>query len=132
VARAPAGTTVEWDAEITDDVPGERIAWRSLEGASVGNRGQVEFRPAPGGRGTEVHAQLEYAPRGGAPRGGALASVIARLFGEEPQQQVSDDLRRFKQVVETGEIARSEGSPLGTRTANQMHQRDAQPQEANT
>jgi uncharacterized membrane protein len=122
VARAPADTTVEWDAEITDDEPGRRIAWRSVEGASVENSGIVEFVPAPGGRGTEVHVALEYWPPGG-----ALGSVVAKLFGEEPDQQVSDDLRRFKQLVETGEIARSDGAPLGTRSANTSHQREARP-----
>jgi uncharacterized membrane protein len=124
VAKAPAGTKVEWDAEITEDVPGERIAWRSLAGASVENSGVVEFVAGPGGRGTEVHVAVEYSPPGG-----ALGSAVAKLFGEEPSQQVSDDLRRFKQLVETGEIARSDGAPLGTRTANIGHQQEAQPPE---
>ncbi len=120
VAKAPLGTTVEWDAEIVEDVPGERIAWRSAEGASVANAGTVRFRPAPGGRGTEVHVELRYSP----PLG-AVGAVVAKLFGEEPNQQLADDLRRFKQLLETGEVARSEGSPLGTRTQNQTHQEDA-------
>ncbi len=124
LAKAPAGTTVEWDAEITEDVPGQSISWRSLEGASVENSGSVRFRPAPGGRGTEVHVVVEYSPPGG-----ALGSVVARLFGEEPNQQLSDDLRRFKQLVETGEIARSDGAPLGSRTQNQLRQEGAHPQE---
>ena len=63
------------------------------------------------------------------PPGGALGTLVAKLFGEAPTQQVRDDLRRFKQIVETGEVARSDGSPLGTRTKNQLDQRDAQPQE---
>lgn len=125
VAKAPAGTTVEWDAELTDDIPQERIAWRSLEGASVGNSGSVQFRPAPGGRATEVHVELGYDPPGG-----AIGSMVAKLFGEEPNQQISDDLRRFKQLVETGEIARSDGSPLGSRTQNLVHQHDAHPHDA--
>src|SRR4029079_437547 len=106
------------------DVPGERIAWRSLEGASVENSGVVEFVAGPGGRGTEVHVALEYSPPGG-----TLGATVAKLFGEEPSQQVSDDLRRFKQLVETGELARSHGAPLGTRTANVGHQQEAQPPE---
>jgi uncharacterized membrane protein len=122
VARGPAGTSVEWDAEITDDIPAERIAWRSLDGASVDNAGSVQFRPAPGDQGTEVHLALRYSLPGG-----ALSSAVAKLFGEEPTQQISDDLRRFKQIVETGEIARSDGSPLGSRTKNLMHQHDAHP-----
>ncbi len=124
VAKAPAGTTVEWDAELVDDVPGERISWRSVEGASVENSGTVRFRPAPGGRATEIHVELRYSPPGG-----ALGAVVAKLFGEEPNQQLADDLRRFKQLVETGEIARSEGSPLGTRTQNLMHQENAHPRQ---
>ncbi|CAN5187099.1 hypothetical protein BH24ACT1_BH24ACT1_09940 [soil metagenome] len=86
------------------------------------NSGSVSFRPAPGGRGTEVAVQIQYLPPGG-----ALGSMVAKVFGEEPNQQVSDDLRRFKQIVETGEVARSDGSPLGTRTQNQLHQHDAHP-----
>ena len=122
VAKAPLGTTVEWDAEIVEDVPGERIAWRAADGSPVENAGTVRFRPAPGKRGTEIHVELRYAP----PLG-ALGAVVAKLFGEEPNQQLADDLRRFKQLLETGEVARSEGSPLGTRTQNQMHQEDAHP-----
>ena len=124
VAKAPAGTTVEWDAEIVEDVPGKRIAWRSEEGASADNSGSVQFAPAPSGKGTEVRVELRYAPPGG-----AIGKVVAKLFGEEPNQQLADDLRRFKQLIETGEIARSEGSPAGTRTINQADQRDAHPQE---
>jgi uncharacterized membrane protein len=122
VAKAPAGTTVEWDAEITEDVPGQVIAWRSLEGASVENSGSVRFQPAPAEQGTEVRVQVEYSPPGG-----ALGKVVAKLFGEEPNQQISDEVRRFKQLVETGEIARSDGSPLGARTKNAVHQRDGHP-----
>jgi uncharacterized membrane protein len=124
VARGPAGTTVEWDAEITDDVAGERIAWQSLEGATVDNAGSVRFVPAPRDQGTEIHAQLTYA----AP-GGPVAALAAKLFGEEPNQQLADDLRRCKQVIETGEIARSDASPLGPRTHNALSQRDGHPTE---
>jgi len=122
VAKGPAGTTVEWDAEITDDRPGDRIAWASVAGTKVDSSGSVRFRPAPAGQGTEVRVELRYSPPGG-----ALGSVVAKLFGEEPTQQLSDDLRRFKQMVETGEIARSDASPGGTRTQNQVHQEAAHP-----
>lgn len=101
----PAGTSVEWDAEIAGERPNELIAWRSLPGAEVDNSGSVHFKPAPGGRGTEVTVRLQYSPPGG-----AIGSGIAWLFGEEPEQQLRDDLRRFKQVMETGEIARTEAS----------------------
>ncbi|MFN2608282.1 MAG: SRPBCC family protein [Acidimicrobiales bacterium] len=120
-AKGPAGTSVEWDAELVDDTPGARIAWRSVEG-SVDSQGQVAFTPAPGGRGTEVAVDLDYSPPGG-----AVGALVAKLFGEEPTQQLKDDLRRFKQVLETGEVLRSDASPEGTRTQNQRSQRDAQP-----
>jgi uncharacterized membrane protein len=122
VAKGPAGTTVEWDAEVVDDLPGQRIAWRSVEGASVESSGSVRFRPAPADQGTEVYVELQYSPPAG-----ALGAVVAKLFGEEPGQQVGDDLRRFKQIVETGEVVRSDGSPLGSRTQNQTRQQDAHP-----
>lgn len=107
-ARAPAGTTVEWDAELVDDRPNELIAWRSVDGSDVDNSGSVRFVRAPDGRGTEVHVELEYAPPGG-----ALGATVAKLFGEEPEQQVQSDLRRFKQVLETGEVVYSEATVHG-------------------
>lgn len=114
VAKAPAGTTVEWDAEIVEDRPNERIAWRSLPGATVDNNGTVRFKPAPGGRGTEVHVALNYRPPAG-----ALGVTVAKLLGEEPEQQIAGDLLRFKNLMEAGEIpttggqSRGERSPLG-------------------
>jgi uncharacterized membrane protein len=108
IAKAPAGTTVEWTAEIVEDRAGESISWRSLAGSDIANEGSVRFAKAPADRGTEVRVELSYdAPAGSA---GAL---IAKLFGEEPQQQLRDDLRRFKQVMETGEVVRSDGSLEG-------------------
>ena len=104
-AKAPAGATVEWDAETTEDRPNELIAWRSTEDADVFNAGTVRFEPAPGGRGTEVRIELEYKP----PLG-KLGSKVAMLFREEPGQQVMDDLRHFKQVMETGEILFSDAT----------------------
>ncbi|MEV4463576.1 SRPBCC family protein [Micromonospora echinofusca] len=121
-ARGPAGRPVEWDAEIVDDQPNRSIAWRSLPGTRVPNAGRVRFVPAPGDRGTEVRVRLRYAPPAG-----ALGRAVAKLFGEEPEQQVRDDLRRFKQVVETGEVVRSEGSPDGISVRQQVMQRPAQP-----
>ncbi|MBW3657051.1 MAG: SRPBCC family protein [Actinobacteria bacterium] len=122
VATAPGGTTVEWDAEIVADVPGRRIAWRSLPGADVANEGTIRFAPAPGDRGTEVTLELRYdVPGGGAGR------AIARMLGEHPEQAAEDDLRRFKQMVETGQVVRSDGSPDGTRSRRQMSQQPALP-----
>jgi uncharacterized membrane protein len=122
VAKAPAGRTVEWDAEVTEDVPNERISWRSVEKASVSNSGTVRFAPAPKGRGTEVRVEMQYSPPGG-----AVGAAVAKLFGEEPNQQVRDDLRRLKQVLETGQVSRSEGSPEGTKAFRQLAQHPAQP-----
>ncbi|MEV7969547.1 SRPBCC family protein [Sphaerisporangium sp. NPDC088356] len=121
-ASAPAGRCIEWDAEIVEDRPGELIAWRSTESAAVRNRGSVSFTDAPGGRGTEVRVEIEYDPPGG-----KVGLAFARLLGEHPEQQVRDDLRRFKQVMETGEVVRSEGSPEGIRALRQVMQRPAQP-----
>ncbi len=108
VAKAPAGMHVEWDAEIINEHPNELIAWRSLEGADVDNAGTVRFEPAPGGRGTLVKVEIDYVPPAG-----VLGQKVAKLFGENPEKQVSIDLRRFKQLMETGEIARTEGQPAG-------------------
>jgi uncharacterized membrane protein len=115
VATAPLGTSVEWDAEIINDQENKLIAWASVEGADVDNSGFVRFQSGPTGRGTEVKVVLEYNPPGGG-IGAALAKPavgIAKLFGEEPEQQIGDDLRRFKQLMETGEIATTEGQPKG-------------------
>jgi uncharacterized membrane protein len=104
-AKAPGGTTAEWDAEMVEDRPHELIAWRSLPDSEVPNSGSVRFRDAPGGRGTEVIVELRYQPPGG-----RLGALMAKLFGEEPSQQVKGDLRRLKQVMEIGEIVHSDAS----------------------
>ena len=116
--RGPAGMSIEWEAEITADRPNELIAWRSVEGSTVENFGSVRFVPAPGGRGTEVHVDLHYNPPGG-----RVAVALARLFGESADEQVYDDLRAFKQVLETGEVLVSEGTLYG----RGYWQRPAQP-----
>lgn len=105
-ARAPAGREVEWDAEIINDEPNKLIAWRSLENADVHSTGSVRFTEAPAHRGTEVRVTLEYLPPAG-----QIGRWIAKLFGEEPEQQVREDLRHFKQVMEAGEIATTDGQP---------------------
>ncbi len=104
-AEAPAGKTVEWDAEIIDDQPNSRIAWRSLEGSDIDNSGTVQFERATGGRGTLVSVELNYALPGG-----VVSATLAKLFGKEPGQEIDDDLRAFKQVMETGEVVRSDAS----------------------
>ncbi len=108
VAKAPAGKTVEWDAEIINEKENELIAWRSLDNADVPNAGSVHFSAAPNGRGTEVKIVLNYAPSGG-----ALGAWFAKLFGEEPAQQIDEDLRRFKQIMEAGETPSVEGQSSG-------------------
>lgn len=99
VVKAPAGRTVEWDAAITEEKPGELIAWTSAEDADVPNSGRIEFRDA-GDRGTVVTATIVYDPPAG-----VVGKVIAKLFQREPAIQARRDLRRFKQLMETGEVA---------------------------
>lgn len=113
-AKAPAGMSVEWEAEITKDEPNALIEWRSLPGSIVPNCGRVRFEKAPGNRGTEVHVALTYEPPGG-----SVAAIVAKLFGEEPKQQIKSDLRRLKQVIETGEVIRSDASIHAGRHAAQ-------------
>jgi uncharacterized membrane protein len=108
VARAPAGRRVAWDAEIVEERPNELIAWRSLDDADIRNAGVVEFERAPGGRGTTIRVSLSYAPPGG-----KVAAAVAKLFGEEPGQQIEEDLRRLKQLLEAGEAPTVEGQPRG-------------------
>ncbi|MGY4644194.1 SRPBCC family protein [Cellulomonas sp. URHB0016] len=121
-ASAPAGRTVEWDARIVESVRPTLLHWASVEGADVDNSGTVTFTEAPAGRGTEVRVDLAYRTPGG-----KIGELVAALFGEQPRQQVHDDLRRFKQVAETGEVVASDGSPVGTKARDQAHQRAAQP-----
>lgn len=104
----PLGTSIEWDANIIEDRPNELIAWASVAGADVDNSGSIRFQQAPGNRGTEVKVVTEYNPPGG-----AIGATIAKLFGEEPRQQIGDDTRRFKMLMEAGEIATTEGQPKG-------------------
>ncbi|MEU0572813.1 SRPBCC family protein [Nonomuraea sp. NPDC005983] len=120
-ARGPMGG-VQWEAEIIEDRVGELITWGSIRGADVSTNGSVRFTNALGGHGTVVQVDLTY----GTP-GRALSAVIARLLGEHPEQQIRDDLRRFKQVMETGEVVRSEASPEGAYTPRLAAQRPAQP-----
>jgi uncharacterized membrane protein len=99
VAKLPTGNTVEWTAELLEDVPGERIRWRATSGPDL--RGTVLFRPAPGGRGTEVRIAMQVGS------GGRVGSSLAKLI---VGSQIEGDLRRFKQVLETGDLVRSDAS----------------------
>jgi uncharacterized membrane protein len=96
VAKGPAGTKVEWDASIHNEIDNELLAWRSLPGADVDNAGSVHFEPTEGG--TEVRVVLSYDPPAG-----KVGATVAKLLGEDPSHQVDEDLRRFKQVMEAPE-----------------------------
>jgi uncharacterized membrane protein len=113
-ASGPGGMTYEWDAEVVETRPNELIRWRSLPGADVDNEGSVHFERAPGGRGTLVRVNLRYDPPAG-----VLGAAVATLLGREPGQEVQEDLRRFKQVIETGEVVLSDASVHGRAHAAQ-------------
>ncbi|RPJ22081.1 MAG: DUF2892 domain-containing protein [Chloroflexi bacterium] len=108
VAKAPLGQTIEWDSEVIEERENELLVWKSLPGSLVESMGRVEFVDAPGGRGTIVHVSMEYNPPAG-----SLGAALAKLFGEEPDQQINEDLRHFKQIAETGEVATVQGQPTG-------------------
>ncbi|MFN2461229.1 MAG: SRPBCC family protein [Candidatus Velthaea sp.] len=99
VARGPAGAPIAWDAEIIEDRPNECISWRSVDGG-LRNAGSVHFTPAPGDRGTEVRVEMEYVPPAG-----ALGAALAKVLPENPAHEVETDLRRFKSLMEAGDIA---------------------------
>jgi uncharacterized membrane protein len=103
--KAPAGLSLEWDAAIIEDRPNEVLSWRTLEGAAVVHTGSVRFLGAPGGRGTEVLVDLQYDIPGG-----KLGAALAKAFGQDPAEQITDDLRHFKQVMEAGEVVHSDAS----------------------
>jgi uncharacterized membrane protein len=105
VAAAPAGLDIEWDAEITDERQDRKIAWRSLEGAEIENKGVVLFEPVQDGNATELRVYLEYAPPAG-----KAGKAFAKLFGKDPAKMVEEDLRRFKTLIEAGEPA-LDGTP---------------------
>ncbi|AFZ02753.1 SRPBCC family protein [Calothrix sp. PCC 6303] len=101
-------TTIEWDAVITEDRENELIAWASVQSADIDHSGSILFQPTVSDRGTEVKVVMEYKPPGG-----VIGDTIAKLFGDSPKQQLGDDLRRFKMLMETGEIATTEGQSRG-------------------
>jgi uncharacterized membrane protein len=104
-AKAPGKVTLEWDAEIIDDRPNELLAWRSLENSRIQNSGTVHFDHAPSGRGTYLTVEMRYVPPGG-----AIAAGIAKLFGGDPGMEITRSLHAFKQVMEVGEVVKSDAS----------------------
>lgn len=110
--RGPVGMSIEWDAEIIDERDNEFIVWRSVENADIDNRGSVQFFPVLNGEATEISVALDYSPPGG-----KLAAKFAQLFGKNPEQQVREDLRAFKALMEAGEIPTIEGQPHGSRSS---------------
>jgi len=104
-AHGPAGRTIEWVAEVINDLPDSLIAWKSVEHSDIKNAGSVHFDAAPGGRGTVVRLVFEWVPPGG-----RAGMAVARLLGEDPDQRIQQGLRRFKELAETGDI---QPSPSG-------------------
>jgi len=109
IARGPFGLQMEWNAEIVTDRPNEVISWRSLDGSDVDTAGAVPFKEVPFGRGTEVRVELKYDPPAG-----KLGTALAKLVGKSPEQQIRADMRRFKQILEAGEIPSVQGQPRGS------------------
>ncbi len=109
-ALGPGQREIRWNAEITEDNPNQRIAWRSLPPSDIRTSGSVDFRADPQGRGTFITANVQY----GLP-GGPLASGLATLFGKNPEFVVREDVRRFKQLLETGEVPTTRGQTHGPR-----------------
>ena len=109
VAKAPFGTRMEWDAEVTSDQPGQLLAWRSVDESDVEQHGVVRFGPGPRG-GSIVRVEMRYRPPAG-----RVGAAVAKMFGDEPTQAVMEDLRRFKRLMETGEVPTTEGQPHGRR-----------------
>jgi len=108
IVKGPMGRSLEWDAEIIHDQENVLVAWRAVEGADVMNAGSVRFLPLHWGRRTEVKVALNYEPPGG-----KMGDLLTRLIGERPEDQIREDLHRFQQVLETGEVATIEGQPRG-------------------
>jgi uncharacterized membrane protein len=98
-AKGPMDVPIEWDAEITDDVPNQRLAWRSLPGSQVQTQGSVSFIEAPGGQGTEIRVSFEYLPPAG-----QVGASVAKLLGEDPSTQVFEDLERLRSMAESGAL----------------------------
>jgi uncharacterized membrane protein len=126
VAWGPLGVRVEWDAEIINDIPNQLISWRSVGESDVVSAGSVSFKPAGGDHGTEVRVKLQYDPPAG-----KVGATVAWLLGQDPQRQIAEDLRRFKQLLETGEVATGARTHTDS-TRQRQTRRDAEATEVMT
>ena len=106
-AKGPGGKSVEWTAEVINEVPNQVIGWRSIEGSDVVSAGSVNFDDVGNGRGTQVRVRLQYSPPGG-----KVGAVVAKMMGRDPATEIREDLRRFKQLIESGEVPTTDGQPL--------------------
>jgi uncharacterized membrane protein len=104
VVKTSHGRTLEWDARVIEDKPGQMISWQSLEGADMDNAGSVWFTAAEGGSGTVVKVSMKYSPPGG-----KLGAVIAKFFGDDPEKEMQEDLARLKEILESGETSAAVG-----------------------
>jgi len=124
VVEGPMGITVEWAAEIVNEVENEVIGWRSLPNSLVDHAGSVHFNPLPAGRGTEVKVVLKYDPPGG-----QTGHWAAKFLGEDPKKQIKEDLSHFKQLIEAGEVpvAESQPAPQKSKSASRKSKKQAEP-----
>jgi uncharacterized membrane protein len=109
IGKSPLGFKAEWDAEIVEERAGERLSWRSLPDSQIQNAGTISFADAPAGRGTVVRVTLEF-------RGSGIGQAVGKALSSITEQQVREDLRRFKQLMEAGELPTTDGQPHGTRS----------------
>lgn len=123
VAKGPLGKNIAWDSEIIEERENELLVWKSLPGSTVESMGRVIFMDVPGGLGTIVHVSMQYNPPGG-----SLGAALAKLFGEEPDRQIHEDLYHFKQIMEAAEIATAEGQPLRRSDRNRMSKTRTKPE----
>jgi uncharacterized membrane protein len=109
IARIPGDLgTVRWETEITEDEPGRKIAWRTLPGSDIEEAGAIHFEEAAGGRGTVVRIDLDYRPPGD-----GVGRLAAKLLNPAFAEMLREDMRRFKSLMETGEVPTIEGQPKG-------------------
>jgi uncharacterized membrane protein len=111
VGKSVIGLKLEWDAEIVEEREGQLLSWRSLPGSQVHNSGTVFFDSSSNGRGTVVRVSMDYQVPGH-----LLGQAVGKMLSGTTQQQVKEDLKRFKELIETGEIATTDGQPHGTRS----------------